>query len=682
VVRGPLALVAAVAAFAAAAPAAPAAIPFGRCAGEDLFDALSPARRCARIRVPLDHSGRVAGGLPLYLERVRASRRRRSAVFALAGGPGQAATPFTADFAALLAPALRSRDLVVLDQRGTGRSGVLRCPSLERSNFIDPARSAPEACARRLGARRAFYTTRDSVADLELVRRRLRLRRIVLYGISYGTKVALAYALEHPDRVERLVLDSALEPEGPDPFYRDSLKALPRALGQLCSRRCPGGADAARDLDALAGRLQRRALRGYVVGSDGRRRRASLTGVDLFVLMLAGDLEPELRAGVPAGVRSALRGDPLPLIRLARRARRAEGEPPPPREMSVGLYAATTCAETYLPWARAASPDERRRQAEAAVRAVPEADLHPFGPSVALASDLIALCLRWPQGAEPAPPATGALPSVPALILSGDQDLRTPREGALRLQSRLPGARLVTVRDSGHSVLGSDFTGCAVRALREFFANRRVPARCGRRLGVFEPAAYVPSSLREVPPAGGVGGRRGRTLAAVRLTLSDVLGSVSRSARGGGLRGGAYRARVRGVERLRESDLRDASEEELDELFEELVRTVYLEIRLDRVEVVRGVRVSGTLRLGTERARGTVRVSGGTASGGRLRVAGRRGRIVLSGRLSGRPVRAAGELGGADAWAARAAAGELGGADAWAARAAAASRASLGAFSR
>src|SRR4029450_11945285 len=102
-------------------------------------------------------------------------------------------------------PALaRAYTVIGFDQRGTGASGVLRCPELERDGRLRSA-SAAEQCARRLGPKRAFYTTPDSVADMEAIRRAVGAPRLTLFGISYGTKLALAYAREHPDRVERLI---------------------------------------------------------------------------------------------------------------------------------------------------------------------------------------------------------------------------------------------------------------------------------------------------------------------------------------------------------------------------------------------------------------------------------------------------------------------------------------------
>ena len=217
---------AAVAGLMLAAPAH-GALRFERCG--------SYGYQCARMSVPLDHSGAVAGRISLFVKRVRArGRATRPPLFVLAGGPGQSATAaFDGDALALVYAGYRDRDLIVFDQRGTGRSGVLRCRALERSNLLRAGRAAG-SCARRLGARRGFYTSRDSVEDIDQVRRTLGARRIALFGTSYGTKVALGYALGHPAEVDRLVLDSVVEAGGPNPFYLDTLAAVPRALRALC----------------------------------------------------------------------------------------------------------------------------------------------------------------------------------------------------------------------------------------------------------------------------------------------------------------------------------------------------------------------------------------------------------------------------------------------------------------
>ena len=123
---------------------------------------------CTRVSVPLDRSGALPGRVSLFVKRVRARERpRRGALIVLAGGPGQSATDaFGGSALSVLYPAYRNRDLIIFDQRGTGRSGLLRCRALERSNLLD-AGTAAGRCAARLGPRRALYTSRDSAEDIE-----------------------------------------------------------------------------------------------------------------------------------------------------------------------------------------------------------------------------------------------------------------------------------------------------------------------------------------------------------------------------------------------------------------------------------------------------------------------------------------------------------------------------------
>ena len=608
------ALLAAAATSLALAPAPPAhaALPFERC-GAFLFS-------CARLSVPLDRAAVTPGRVSLFIKRIRAQRRpARGALFVLAGGPGQSATQaFEGDGLGVLSPAFRRRDLIVFDQRGTGRSGVLRCPALERSNLFEAGRPAG-LCAARLGPTRHHYTSRDSVEDIEAIRVALGLEKIALYGTSYGVKVALGYALAHPANVERLVLDSVVEPAGPDPLYRPTLEAVPRVLRTLCRARCDSfTADPLADLTRLVRRMGDGPLRGRVVDPRGRRRPARVTRGELFLLLISGDFDPALRAAFPGAVRAALDGDRVPLLRLGRRLFSVEGEPPPARLISTALFTATTCEEMPFPWARTTAPDptERRRQAAAALGALPDSAFLPFDRATLLDNDLLHLCDRWPAFPTAPDLGPGPLPDVRVLVLEGEDDLRTPVESAQRVAAQFPQAKLVVAPATGHSALGSDLSGCAERAFARFFRDQPVSTRCRRVRRAFPPTPPPPTALRQVPAARGVAGARGRALTALALTLRDVeedaltrfIFDLSESdiARGGGLRGGRYRIDGRNV------------------------------LHLDDLVFVPGVRVSGRVRrFGTRRQRGRLRLSGRAAPGGLVSLRGRR----VSGRLGGKAVR-------------------------------------------
>lgn len=595
-------------------PVAPAVaeLRFKRCKGS-----LLP---CARLSVPLDRSGATPGRVSLYIERLRALRRpSRGVVVALAGGPGQSATfSFDTEGLGAAGTAFRNRDLIVYDQRGTGRSGALRCRQLQRSNLFDAGRAAGR-CARQLGERRFHYTSRASVEDIEAIRRRLNVPRISLYGTSYGVKVALGYALTYPANVDRLVLDSVVEPDGPDTFYLDTLAALPRVLRALCRSGCRSFTrDPVADLSRLVARIGAGRLRGFVVDAAGRRRAAGLTRGELLLILLAGDFDPSLRAAAPGAVRAALDGDSAPLLRLKRRSIVVGAKPPPPQLLSTGLFAATTCEEAVFPWARTAPPDpvERRRQAAAAAAALPRGAFAPFDAAALLDNDRLQLCDRWP--AAPVAPAfgPGPLPDVPTLILEGEDDLRTPVENGRRAAALFPRSRLVVSSETGHSALGSDPSGCAERAFVRFFADRPVVTECPRRRRRFPAEPPPPRTLRAVTPARGSAGLRGRALGALGLTLRDVADDAftrfgfeggGQVARGGGLRAGRYRVDVKNT------------------------------LHLHGVVFVPGVRVSGEVRrFALRRQAGRLKLSGPESPAGTVRLRGRR----ASGRLAGQRVSA------------------------------------------
>jgi len=196
----------------------------------------SSARSCARLTVPLDRSGTVPGTVILRVERQKAKRSTRPPLFLIAGGPGRSTTrTFDRDTVSdLFGTESRSRDIVLMDQRGTGGSGALDCPALQRGQ----AKVAAIAeCAARLGPRRDFYSSTDMADDIDAVREALGAEQIAIFGAAYGTHVALTYARRYPSRVDRIVLDSVHGPNGADVFQRSSMAAVPRVLNRLCGRR-------------------------------------------------------------------------------------------------------------------------------------------------------------------------------------------------------------------------------------------------------------------------------------------------------------------------------------------------------------------------------------------------------------------------------------------------------------
>jgi pimeloyl-ACP methyl ester carboxylesterase len=598
----PLAVLAALALIAVALGAAAggaSATLLGACPGAPSDHAL-----CGTVTVPLDRSGAVPGTIGLRVRALgpSAGGAASGVVLALAGGPGQAATPLLDSFATVLKPVLRTRELVTFDQRGTGASGRLRCAALAQPGSLS---SVVQRCATELGPGRAAYTTAATVEDVEAVRSALGADKLIVYGASYGTKVALAYAATYPQHVDRLVLDSVVPPDGVDPFQRSTLTSVPRVLRAVCAGACRFTHDPGADAAALARRLGRRLLRGPVVDGRGHVRRAAVDEQELLGLLLDGDFDRYLRASLPAAVHGALTGDPAPLLRMLGHA--SDGSLAAGTD-SDALYIATTCEDGRVPWP-AGTPLQQRRAAEAAAAAaIPGSAFAPFDRATALALGLADLCRGWPESpvAQPQPP----LPSTPTLILSGDEDLRTPRADAAALAGRLPGAHLLEVPDTGHGVLFSDPTDCAARAVAAFVGGL-VPGDCRLHPSLVPALAPAPRRLADVRSVGRLPRRSGRTVEAVLRTLDDASGELLEQALAGAARPhpfGGLRAGSAAFDRARG-------------------------LRLRAYAYVPGVEVSGLVS--SRRRSFTVTVGGRDAAHGRLTFS-RRG---VAGTLDGAPVR-------------------------------------------
>jgi pimeloyl-ACP methyl ester carboxylesterase len=472
----------------------------------------TPGLVCSTVTVPLDRSGQVPGTVALHVEALPAEGVQRGVMFLIAGGPGQGSahvfglgSPQAVSLYRYLFPGYT---LVAYDDRGTGSSGLIDCPALQRAITADQQRSAAADCANVIGPSRTFYGTADHAEDLEAVRQFLGVDKIALFGVSYGTKLAEAYALAHPDHVERLLLDSVLPPEQPDPYESNVLRDLPGTLDSWCSN---GSCRAATpsfsaDVVATANALAAKPLTGKVLfvnpitGALGQASKR-VDGLGLLSMVLDADLNPGLAAELPAVVHAYRRGNPAPLLRLAKIHDGAQFSPS--LELSTGLYAATVCRDGPFPWAPDTPVAQRQAIFNAAVAALPAGTLGPFGPWAARFGNAD-FCLDWPVPSGGGSLAAGPLPNVPVLAISGGFDMRTPTEGAQSLVSRFPQGRLLVVPGVGHSVTTADPSGCAAQAVHSWMVDGTVPASCPRSLPLVPPIPALPAPGPAKPkrPAG------------------------------------------------------------------------------------------------------------------------------------------------------------------------------------
>jgi pimeloyl-ACP methyl ester carboxylesterase len=475
---------------------------------------------CSDVVVPLDRSGVVPGTVTLHVEVVPSTGVNRGTMFLLAGGPGQGSAHVfglgNASEVALDRYLFPGYTLVAYDDRGTGDSGLLDCPSLQTANTADSERAAAAACATSIGAARDFYSTATHAEDLDAVRQSLGVNKIGLYGVSYGTKLALAYALAHPDHVERLLLDSVLPPELPDPFTANTLRAMPATLAAFCSAgRCRAAtSDFAGDVTALANRLGAKPLNIAVGEANGTKKLVHVGGVEFLSMVTDADLNPGLAAELPAAVRAALRGRAQALARLVDLDTSTSQESS--IDLSFALYAATVCRDGPFPWSPDTPPAARGALEQSALAALPAGSLGPFGPWAAQLGNAD-FCLAWPSPSGGAALGAGPLPNVPVLAVSGGFDLRTPTANAVSVVARFPQGRLLVVPGVGHSTLTADFSGCAVAAVHAWMTGGVPASECPRSQPLVVPVPalpVLPARPHRISPAA--------TLAIAKATLKEA----------------------------------------------------------------------------------------------------------------------------------------------------------------
>jgi pimeloyl-ACP methyl ester carboxylesterase len=499
---------------------------------------------CGHVVVPVDRSGiAIPTTKTITLNVMWKSARvadTEGALFALAGGPGQAATPFAPEFAAALAPALDTRDLIVFDQRGTGAS-ALDCPgaamALTYQQYV-------QECASELGTERYYYTSKDSALDMDAVREAVGADMVTVFGVSYGTYVAQLYAKLFPEYAVALVLDSVVPSTGVDWILRSNFKAIPSVLAANCSNKLCRGItrNPYGDLKRLAARARTKGgLSLRYVNSAGKMRALKASQIDLlYYVTEMFSFDAASRARFPAAVRSALSGDPYPLGRLLVPTSSAAVSN---AELSNALYLATRCTEESFPWSTSDPLSARKSKLAGALATIPTSAFNPFTSAAALSLSDVSYCQYWPAPTVAVDPTvTEPLPDIPVLVLNGQEDDVTPAADAKEVAALFPQAKSVSVPFTGHSVLTDvwpNASTCVTQALASFFSSAAISS-CNYVTPFFKPVKRDPTSLAQVK-AVKQKGVRGQTIGAVLGTLSDVsMTELSGSGPTAGLRGGYF----------------------------------------------------------------------------------------------------------------------------------------------
>jgi pimeloyl-ACP methyl ester carboxylesterase len=404
-------------------------------------DVEGPAR-CGSIEVREDpgaHEGRRIGLKVVVLPATQTPAE--GAVFILAGGPGQAATRLAPQIASEHAATRKRRDIVLVDQRGTGGSNPLPCrpyPEQDLRLYLgpDPPPDFVGECRKQLEARAnlAHYTTWTSALDLEEVRSALGYPRIDLDGGSYGTRLALVYMRAFPGRVRTAVLKAVNPPSYrlPLPFARAAQEALDRlfadcAADTACARAYP---DLARKLGEVLERLERAPARVRVKHPvSGRDEDGLLTRKTFAARLFLMLFSPELSSRIPGLIERAHAGDLAPFAQLAVAFGRAIFD-----QIDFGQQLSVLCAEDV--------PFIREEDIAAATRGTFLRD----DPVRGIQGE----CRFWPRGELPPDFFAPVRVDVPTLLISGALDPVTPPRFAEEVAATLPRARHLVLEHATH----------------------------------------------------------------------------------------------------------------------------------------------------------------------------------------------------------------------------------------
>jgi len=375
------------------------------------------------------------------------------ALFVLAGGPGQAATVYGPFVDVALKKLHQDRDIVLIDQRGTGKSNPLNCqaaPDALPFTAVHLSLSeAAQACLAKLDGDPRFYSSFDFAADLDDVRQALGYSQIDIWGGSYGTRAALVYMKTHPGRVRAAVLDGVAPYSNKIPLYeaRDAQRALDLVLvacdqDEKCHAAFP---DLGQSFTDLLAKLDKNPAHASI--------RNPRTGVATEIIVTRANFATALRTLlyvpafdhlVPLVIREASAGNFEPLVAASQEISQSAN-----RDISRGLMLSVLCSEDV--------PRIGPREVDELTRGTFLGDV--------MVKSFSDACSRWPRTALPPGFDSPVDVPVPTLMLSGELDPVTPPEWAKLAALHLPNSVQVVVPGATHGVSAY---GCVPDLIAQF----------------------------------------------------------------------------------------------------------------------------------------------------------------------------------------------------------------------
>ena len=411
---------------------------------------------CGTLKVYEDRASKQGRQIDLnivVLPALRADAQSDPLVF-LAGGPGQGAAKMAKMIREMYRQVLTDRDIVLVDQRGTGKSNPLNCDdqddSLKAFSRTDEESLAMlKKCLAGYDADLRFYTTPIAMDDLDDVRAFLGYDKINVYGGSYGTRAGLVYLRQHGDRVRVAILDGVAPTNMRLPLFfpRDAQRALDLltkdcADTAACNAKYPNLHDRLR---ALMARLEQNPPTVAVIHPrTGERGEVTFTARILANILASTLYIPIASSLIPALIERAEQNDVQGLLALA-----TIGDPGTSPNMSVGMQLAVICAED----APKITPAEVSKESEGTL----------FGPYVMRMQN--EACTFWPHGSVDESFYQPVSSSVPTLVMSGEIDPITPPVWGESITKTLSNSKHIVIPGTGHTAGGS---GCGMRIIRNF----------------------------------------------------------------------------------------------------------------------------------------------------------------------------------------------------------------------
>ncbi len=403
---------------------------------------VTAAARCGRLEVPENPDDPDGRAISLHVAVASASDPQPEAdpLFFFAGGPGQAASETWPMIRGPLRGINKTRDIVMIDQRGTGGSNKLQCPSEEMTDldaaidFDEMSRMARE-CLQDLDADTRFYTTTIAAGDVNAVRQAMGYDTINIMGVSYGTRAAQVYLREFPDTVRSVVLDSVVPMQLA--LGQEHAPMLDVAVGRVLDACAADSAcrhqfaDPRRALDALMADL-RQSPRDITIINPVTGIAESLT-VSAEILAVAVrflSYSSESQAVLPLLLHEAATQGRLD--RLATQAMMVIGDLN--EVIARGMELSVMCAEDY-PFMNFG------------------ADYSDTLIGNLMLEGIDAQCREWTTGDVPDDFHEPVTTDLPVLLLSGERDPVTPPEYAARVAEGFPNSVNLVAGGQAHSVL-------------------------------------------------------------------------------------------------------------------------------------------------------------------------------------------------------------------------------------